>query len=63
MLFGSGVDCIRLLLWFVARDGDSNVSSGCFAGSGLVSGMIVVSSALFSCARGAFAVDVVVSLF
>lgn len=63
MLFGSGVGCIGLLIWFVARDGDLNVSSGCVAGIGLDSGMIVVSSALLSCSGGVFAVDVVVSLF
>ena len=60
ILFGSGVECVRLVFRFVTKDGDSNISSGCVVGSGLVSGIIVISSALLSCCKGAFAVDVVV---
>ena len=60
MLFGSGVDCVKLFFKFVTKDGESNVSSGCVVGSGLVSGIMVIFSSFLSCS--AFAVGVVVSL-
>ena len=51
ILFGSGVECVRLVFRFVTKDGDSNISSGCVVDSGLVSGIIVISSALLSCCK------------